>query len=123
MPYLTGAKTGLADRQLKWRFTISRAIRQGKWKLVSIPDRLPMLYDLSTDVAEQNNVAGQNLEQTQTMMKTLGQWDVHLPYPLFLEGAGWMAKEVDLYDRAYPIQQPKRDGKIVTVAPPKEGWK
>lgn len=43
MPYLTGAKTGLADRQLKWRFTISKAIRQGKWKLVSLPDRLPQL--------------------------------------------------------------------------------
>lgn len=53
MPYLSGEKTGLADRQLKWRFTVSTAIRQGKWKLVRIPDRLPMLYDLSTDVAEQ----------------------------------------------------------------------
>ena len=123
MPYLRGEKTGLADRQLKWRFTISKAIRQGKWKLVSLPDRLPQLYDLSKDVAEQNNIAGQNLQQTQSMLKTLGQWDVHLPYPMFFEGAVWMSRQVDLYDDAYPIAQPARDGKLVFTAPPKIAWK
>ena len=122
MPYLRGEKTGLAERELKWRFTISTAIRQGQWKLVRLPDRLPQLYDLSKDVAEQNNVALQNLEQTQKMLKTLGQWDVRLPYPLFLEGAGWMSKQVDLYDDAYPITQPARDGKLVFTAPPKIEW-
>ncbi len=123
MPYLRGEKTGLADRELKWRFTISTAMRQGKWKLVRLPDRLPQLYDLSNDVAEQNNLAFKNLAQTQSMLKTLGQWDVRLPYPMFFEGAGWMSKQVDLYDDAYPITQPARDGKTVFTAPPKLEWK
>ncbi len=123
LPYLRGEKTGLADREIKWRFTISTAIRQGKWKLIRLPDRLPMLYDLSKDVAEQNNVAGQNLDITQKMLKTLGRWDVRLPYPVFQEGAGWMKTQVDLYDKDYPIAQPARDGKLVFVAPPVEGWK
>lgn len=57
------------------------------------------------------------------MLKTLGEWDVRLPYPLFLEGAGWMKTQVALYDRAYPIKQPERDGKAVFTAPPAQGWK
>ena len=123
MPYLTGTKTDLGERELKWRFTISRAIRQGNWKLVSVPDRLPMLYDLSKDITESNNVAAQNIERTQQMMKTLGQWDVRLPLPMFLEGAGWQKKQVDLYDDAYPLAQPVRDGKLVFTAPPAKEWK
>ncbi len=122
MPYLSGAKTGLADRELKWRFTISTAIRRGNWKLIRLPDRLPQLYDLSKDVAERDNLASRNLGRTQEMLKTLGRWDVRLPYPLFQEGAGWMKHQVDLYDKSYPIEQPARDGKLVFTAPPKAEW-
>lgn len=80
------------------------------------------MYDLTKDVAEQNNVAYQNLDVTQNMLGTLGNWDVRLPYPLFLEGAGWMSKQLDLYDDKYPIAQPARDGKRVFTAPPKVEW-
>ena len=72
MPYLRGEKTGLADRQLKWRFTISKAIRQGKWKLVSVPDRLPQLYDLTNDIAEQNNVAAKKLSANAVDVENAG---------------------------------------------------
>ena len=106
LPYLTGESEGPPHEDMIWRFTISAALREGDWKLVRLPDRLPMLFDLSRDVSEQDNVALENLDRTRAMLKRLGSWDVTLPHPLFLEGAVWKKRQLELYDRAYPLEQP-----------------
>ena len=100
-------KTNLAERQLKWRFTISAAIREGKWKLVRLPDRLPMLYNLEKDSSELHDVSLKNLDKTKTLLKKLGDWDVSLPHPVFLEGAVWKKRQLHLYDVPYPLVQPR----------------
>lgn len=107
MPFLTEGKSTKPHESMNWRFTISAAIRDGNWKLVRLPDRLPMLYDLSKDISEQNNVAFQNLEITESLLKKLGEWDVAQPHPLFLEGAVWKARQLNLYDRKYSLVQPE----------------
>lgn len=106
MPFINGQFNEKPHETMNWRFTISAAIRDGSWKLVRLPDRLPMLYDLSSDISEQNNVALENLEKTKTMLKKLGDWDVALPHPLFLEGAVWKKRQLKLYDANYPLVQP-----------------
>ncbi|KJF41720.1 sulfatase-like hydrolase/transferase [Draconibacterium sediminis] len=106
IPYLNGDIETLPHIDLKWKFTISRAIRKGDWKLVSIPDRIPLLYHLPSDVSEQHNVAMENFDITTDLLKELGNWDVSLPYPLFLEGARWKRVQLDLYDREYQLTQP-----------------
>ena len=106
LPYLTGKMNTRPHEELNWRFTISAAIREGDWKLIRLPDRLPMLYYLPDDISEQNNVARQNPEQTKKMLKNLGQWDVGLPHPVFLEGAEYKSMQLDLYDSKYPLVQP-----------------
>jgi arylsulfatase A-like enzyme len=107
VPYLTGEVTKKPHEKMKWRFTISAAMRDGDWKLVRLPDRLPMLFNLAEDISEQNDVAQQYLERTETMLKELGQWDVRLPHPVFLEGAVWKSRQLDLYDDRYPLVQPE----------------
>lgn len=106
MPFLTGQKDGKPHKTLKWRFTISAAIRDGDWKLIRLPDRLPMLFNLADDVSEQTDVSLQNLDRTKNMLKQLGEWDVSLPHPLFLEGAMWKKWQLDLYDKEYQLIQP-----------------
>ncbi len=106
LPYLTGKMNTRPHETLTWRFTISAAIRYGDWKLVRLPDRLPMLYYLPDDISEQNNLAIQNPEQSKIMLKNLGQWDVGLPHPVFLEGAKYKSMQLDLYDWKYPLVQP-----------------
>ncbi len=106
VPYLTGEVEGRPHEEMRWRFTISAAVREGDWKLVRLADRLPMLYDLASDVSEQNDVALENLERTRTMLKRLGSWDVTLPHPVFMEGAVWKKRQLELYDRTYPLEQP-----------------
>jgi hypothetical protein len=41
------------------------------------------------------------------MLKELGRWDVRLPHPVFLEGAVWKSRQLDLYDDRYPLVQPE----------------
>jgi arylsulfatase A-like enzyme len=107
IPYLTSQTKEKPHSSFNWRFTISAAIREGDWKLVRLPDRLPMLFNLRDDISEQNNVALQNLERTKTMMRKLDDWDISLPHPLFLEGAVWKKQQLDLYDKKYQLVQPE----------------
>ncbi|MCP4313034.1 MAG: sulfatase-like hydrolase/transferase [Bacteroidetes bacterium] len=75
MPYIQGEKDGRPHQTLYWngdgRFF---AIRDGDWKLISLPDRLPELYDLSNDISEQNNVAQDFPEITKGLVKKLFEW-------------------------------------------------
>jgi len=107
IPYLTNQTKEKPHDSFNWRFTISAAIREGDWKLVRLPDRLPMLFNLSNDISEQNDEALQNPDRTKTMLKQLGDWDISLPHPLFLEGAVWKKQQLDLYDKKYKLVQPE----------------
>jgi arylsulfatase A-like enzyme len=107
IPYVLNNKAELPHVDLKWRFTISAAVREGDWKLVRLPDRLPMLYHLPSDISEQKDVALQHLDITERLLKKLGDWDVSLPHPVFLEGAVWKRRQLDLYDAKYPLKQPE----------------
>ncbi len=105
-PRLTGAEPAAPHAALTWRFTVSAAIRMGDWKLVRLPDRLPLLFNLRDDVSEQRNVALEHLDRTKAMLAQLGDWDVRLPHPVFLEGAEWKRRQLNLYDAQYPVRQP-----------------
>lgn len=106
VPFITENRADEPHVNLKWKFTISRAIREGDWKLVSIPDRLPMLYNLSKDVSEQHDVSMEHLDKTRFLLKELGLWDVSLPYSTVLEGAIWKERQRQLYDNEYVLKQP-----------------
>jgi arylsulfatase A-like enzyme len=108
LPYVTDEIESPPHEFLRWRFTISAAMRRGPWKLVRLPDRMPMLFNLDEDVSEQHDVALENLDRTQRMLKHLGQWDVRLPHPVQLEGAIWKSRQLDLYDETYLLDQPGR---------------
>ena len=105
-PYITNQIEGDPHETLMWRFTISAGIRKGNWKLVRLPDRLPLLYNLDKDPSEQHNVATENLDLVENMLKELGDWDVSTPHVLFLVGAQWRRSQLDLYDKTYQLTQP-----------------
>lgn len=107
IPYVNGTIKSPPHKELKWRFTISAAIRSGDWKLIRLPDRLPILYHLSSDISELNNVALDSIKITERLLKRIGNWDVGLPHPVFLEGSVWKRRQLDLYDVKYPLSQPE----------------
>ncbi|MDT0551850.1 sulfatase-like hydrolase/transferase [Urechidicola vernalis] len=106
-PYITQKINGNPHETLMWRFTISAGIRKGNWKLVRLPDRLPLLFNIDKDPSEQHNVASENWDMVSELLKELGDWDVSAPQVLYLEGNPWRRNQVDLYDRDYQLEQQK----------------
>ena len=107
IPFIQNQKSDQPHETLMWRFTISTALLEDDWKLVRIPDRLPMLYYLPTDTAELNDLSLDSLHVTERLLNKLGEWDVRLPHPLFFEGAKWKKKQLDLYNQEYILKQPQ----------------
>ncbi|WP_245732139.1 sulfatase-like hydrolase/transferase [Thalassotalea agarivorans] len=106
-PYLTMEKSGNPNAKLMWRFTVSASIREGDWKLIRLPDRLPQLYNVKLDVAEQHDVASKHPERVNRLLKVLGQWDVSTPQHLYMEGAKYKKIQLDSYDVEYNLIQPQ----------------
>jgi arylsulfatase A-like enzyme len=107
LPYLTNPQKKIPHQTMEWRYTASVAIREGDWKLIRLPDRLPMLYHLSEDISEQNDVSILNPDRTSSLLKKLGTWEMQLPYSLFHEPAEWRVRHLGFYDAVYQIVQPK----------------
>ncbi len=58
-------------------------IRSGTWKLIeTFEDRSFQLYDLSTDIAEANNLANQDPQRVQKMSAELTQWRARVGAPV-----------------------------------------
>ncbi len=106
IPFITGETDTPPHPSLRWSYTIANAIREGDWKLIQLPDRMPMLYNLAEDVAEKNDVSSQNPERSKTLLKNLGIWEVHLPHPVFREPADWRLRHLKFYDATYQLSQP-----------------
>lgn len=107
MPFLREETLEQPHGVLKWRFTVSASIRKGDWKLVRLPDRLPMLYHLPSDLSESKDLFMVKQELAQRLLKELGTWDVNLPHPVFLEGAQWKARQLAIYDETFPMLPPE----------------
>lgn len=106
-PYLTGQKKGEARKNMMWDFVIGSSIREGDWKLIRLPDRLPMLYNVKEDVSELHDMASQHPDKVKALLKTLGNWNISTPNLMFMEGAGSKRAQQEKYDATYNLVQPK----------------
>ncbi len=50
IPFISGQTKNLPHTSMEWKYTVSTAIREGDWKLIRLPDRLPLLYNISEDI-------------------------------------------------------------------------
>ena len=107
LPLLTG-KVGEIPRQpMKWLYSVGTAIRDGDWKLVRLPDRMPMLYHLAVDPAELDDVSHDHPARTLAMLRELGLWETRTANPVFREPADWRQRHLRFYDATYQLTQPE----------------
>ena len=82
-PTLLGKENQSRHEFLYWEFheTDQIAVRMGDWKLVVIKGK-PALYDLSTDIHEDNDLSGSYPEIVSQMVGII--YEQHTPSPYFL---------------------------------------
>jgi arylsulfatase A-like enzyme len=89
LPVLAGEEPPFDRTLLFWRkrdqrgILGERAVRSGRWKYIWWPDGLQELYDLSTDVAEQRNLAATQPALARELHLNLDSWERDLVPPLY----------------------------------------
>ena len=89
MPYITGTKDGVPHPRLIWRKLECAAARDGHWKLIRAEKHGLALYDLSSDIEERHDLAGEMPEKVEKLRKQLESWETDKMEPLWLEGEKW----------------------------------
>ena len=119
LPYLRGEQEDSPHEFLFWRFKPNIAVRWGKWKMWKVNKtdlteqdltiggrRLPevehpgdsplgqltVLYDLSEDVGESQNLAAQHPEIVERLETELERWNAELAEPM------WLSNRSTIYD-------------------------
>ncbi|MEM7454107.1 MAG: sulfatase-like hydrolase/transferase [Planctomycetota bacterium] len=95
-PRLSGETDSLPQRPLFWRAGGThgrRAMRMGEWKIVDNRDGrdgepVPMLFNLSTDIAEENDLSDEHPEVLGNLIDRLDEWESELvPVPYWGPGS------------------------------------
>ena len=99
---------GAPHESLCWRMMMrGAAVRQAEWKLVRTPFAPPQLYNLQTDIAEQQNLAAEQPQRVTELMAVLARWEEsHERPPMWSSAVMWSAFNRKFYDKTYQLVQP-----------------
>lgn len=86
LPLLEGKSSADPHDALYWRFGIQYAVRQGDWKLVKPHiDSEPLLFNLSKDIGETNNLASRNPEKVKELQGLWDKWNANNESPRWID--------------------------------------
>jgi len=90
LPYLMNEKSGNPHKKLYWRKLEEAAARHGDYKLIRLKNHGSVLYNLSKDIGEMNNLADSDTLTLNNLSKGLSTWESKLIDPLWKEDKDWM---------------------------------
>ena len=99
LPYLSGETDERPHETLFWKRDVRATIREGDWKLLRFPDRPPELYNLTEDIAEQNDLAAEHPEFVRELFKKIFEWELTLERPHWLLKRQYEKSDLDNMDR------------------------
>ncbi|MEK7865655.1 MAG: sulfatase [Planctomycetota bacterium] len=88
LPFLAGEEGGAPHEALYWRYGDQMAIRKGDWKLLKTRAGGVELYDLSKDIAEEHDLAAEQVEKAEELLSTWEAWDEQLVPPRWRKNQG-----------------------------------
>jgi arylsulfatase A-like enzyme len=85
LPYLSGAKSGTPHERLFWRAGGGArwAVREGDFKLVKMDDIEPQLFNLASDVGEQDDLSKQHPAVVARLAAAYQAWNKDNIAPVF----------------------------------------
>lgn len=116
LPYVQGKKKGNPHKELYWRKLEESAVRYNNFKMVRLENYGEVLYDLSTDISESNNLIKSDSHNSQLLNDKLNNWESKLMTPLWQEEKEWM-------DVTYHIHKRLMQNKKVLYTKPTKNMK
>lgn len=80
LPYLKRQQQKSPHQALYWRRGVAAAMRENQWKLIRVKDNV-LLFDLTKDLSEKNNLAQQHPAVVKEMLAKLVRWEKGLDQP------------------------------------------
>lgn len=111
LPYLNENKLGNPHKELYWRKLEESAARIGDYKLIKLADYGSVMYDLSDDIGEMNDLSSKDSAIFNHLTKNLATWESEMMTPLWGEPKPWM-------DVTYHIHQRLMENKQVLYKEP-----
>ncbi len=74
MPFLTGKNPAAPHERICWRFWTQAAIREGRWKYMSVGGNSAFLFDVESDACETKNLITENPARVAELRAKLGEW-------------------------------------------------
>jgi arylsulfatase A-like enzyme len=99
LPYLKGEKSGNPHNELYWRKLEEAGMRYNNLKLIRLDNYGEVLYDLSSDISEGNNLSKIDSKNLQLLTKKLEMWETTLMPPLWKEDKDWMNVTYHIHQR------------------------
>jgi arylsulfatase A-like enzyme len=84
IPYLDGSNTNRPHENLFWRSSGQYAARVGDWKLVKSRGEPEMLFNLSKDIGEQNDLAKANPKKLKKVQGIYTTWNNQMEAPRWI---------------------------------------
>ena len=112
LPYLSGKKKGNPHDKLFWRKLDEAGARNGKYKLIRLKNYGSVLYNLTNDLGETNNLITKESTTAKELLESLSDWESKMIAPLWREGKAWE-------DVTYHIHQKLMENKEVLYKDPK----
>lgn len=84
LPYLAGSIREKPHENLFWRSSAQHAARVGEWKLVKPRGESAMLFDLSNDLGEKNDLAKLNPKKLNEVQAVYAKWSNQMEDPRWI---------------------------------------
>ncbi|RKR12196.1 arylsulfatase A-like enzyme [Maribacter vaceletii] len=99
LPYVNGQNLDRPHQTLFWKKEVRLAYRKEDWKLIRFADRPAELYNITEDLAEQNDLASEYPEKVKKMFKEMFAWESTLERPLWMLKRTFENYDIDRMDR------------------------
>lgn len=90
LPFINGQKAGNPHQELYWRKLEESAARYNDFKLVKLKNYGAVLYNLSSDVRETNDLSKKDTATLHLLNSKLHNWESKMIEPLWQEEKEWM---------------------------------
>ena len=99
IPFLNGKNNFRPHKTLYWKNDAQAAIRDGDWKLIRMPDRPALLFNIAKDPYEKKDLAKRYPKKVEKLYKKLFTWETTLKRSLWVTRREIIQMGIEAFDK------------------------